>query len=350
MFQSARIKLTARYLLIIMVVSLMFSLAIYSGINVELNRFERFQKSRLNYSYQYQVFQNGTRPGQIQRILVPPPDEVDPEIVTHARTRIVLILVIINLSILGFAGIAGYLLAGQTLQPIQDMMNDQNRFITDASHELRTPLTALRSEIEVNLRDKKLKLTDARSLLESNLEEVKNLQLLSDNLIQLTQYQSGFEAKIFEVVSLTEAVDEAVKKVLPLAKAKQITIQQHLPVLQFDGSSELFTELLVILLDNAIKYSDKKTSIRIVAYRADHRVHIEVSDQGNGIEAKDIPFLFDRFYRTDASRTQSETAGYGLGLSIAKQIVEKHHGTISVSSIVGEGSTFAVTLPLKQKK
>lgn len=356
MFQSARIKLTARYLLIIMIVSLLFSFAIYSGINVELNRFERFQKLRLNQLGQAgQAIiiqpsdpQNGIREQTIQRVLIPPPDFIDPEIVNHARSRIILILVIINLSILFFSGIAGYILAGQTLQPIKEMMDEQNRFVTDSSHELRTPLTALRSEIEVHLRDKKLTLAATKALLESNLEEVKNLQQLSDNLIRLTQYEGNSITEKFEKVSLTAIVEDAVKKVLPLAKNKKITIKQQLPDVSFEGNAGTLSELFVILLDNAIKYSQPKTSIEVTGQRTDHHLKVEVTDHGMGIDAKDLPLIFERFYRTDTSRTQSETQGYGLGLSIAKQIVERHHGTISASSVPQQGTTFTIELPLKQ--
>lgn len=332
-----------------MIVSLLFSFAIYSGVDVELRRFERTQALRAlqnPYGQEVKIFRPKT--GDIQRILIPPADEIDPEIVNHARTRIILILVIINLTILGFSGIAGYVLAGHTLQPIQDMVEEQNRFVTDASHELRTPLTALRSEIEVNLRDKKLTLAAAKELLQSNLEEVKNLQQLSDNLIQLTQHQADIESLTFQSIALSTIVDDAVKKVLPLAKAKKITIRQQLPDVQLDANVNLLGELFVILLDNAIKYSPKETMISITGSTTVHQVKVVVTDQGIGIEKKDLPYIFDRFYRADKSRTQTETPGYGLGLSIAKNIVKKHNGSISAESVLQKGTSFTVDLPLKQ--
>jgi len=353
MFRSARIKLTARYLMIIMTVSLLFSLAIYSGVNAELHRFEKFQNSRPSQSKNIiieppiRVIQPNGRSQQIQRILVPSVDDVDPQIIEHARTRIILILLIINLSILLFSGLSGYMLAGQTLRPIQEMVDEQNRFVTDSSHELRTPLTALRSEIEVNLRDKKLSLANAKQLLESNLEEVKNLQYLSDSLIRLTQYKSDQNGKIFEVVELADIIEETIKKMRPIARARNISIKQEVPQLNLKANASMMSELFVILLDNAIKYSPKDTTITITGKHTDRSAQILVSDQGIGIDAKDIPLLFGRFYRADKSRTQSETQGYGLGLSIAKEIVEKHHGHISVVSTVGKGTTFTLNLPLR---
>jgi signal transduction histidine kinase len=279
--------------------------------------------------------------------LIPPQDEYDPEIVDHARTRIVLILLLINFSVLLFSGLAGYILAGQTLRPIQEMMDEQSRFVTDSSHELRTPLTALRSEIEVNLRDPKLSLATAKELLRSNLEEVKNLQQLSDSLIRLTQYQSGQNGLQFVQVSLPVIIDEAVKKVRAIAKAKQIKIKQEIPEVLVHANSAMLSELFVILLDNAIKYSPEKTTITVNASVSDHHVRVSVTDQGLGIAADDLPHIFDRFYRADKSRTQSDIQGYGLGLSIAKEVVEKHRGQITVSSVVESGTTFTVQLPVR---
>jgi signal transduction histidine kinase len=104
--------------------------------------------------------------------------------------------------------------------------------------------------------------------------------------------------------------------------------------------------LFTILLDNAIKYSPANTTITLISKKRDNGIIIEVSDQGIGIEEKDISRIFERFYRADKSRTKTDVSGYGLGLSIAKQIVEDHNGIILVKSTVGRGTTFFVSLPL----
>ncbi len=331
MFQSARIKLTLWYLLIIMFISIAFSAAIYRVLIGELARVERVQ--RLRRSLQL--------PSEFRRPVI------DPEVLTESENRLKAILILVNLSVLGMAGVAGYFLAGRTLQPIQKMVDEQSRFITDASHELRTPLTSLKSEIEVNLRDKNLTLVGTKKLLQSNLEEVNNLQYLSDNLIKLTQYQKTNDRQFFEKTSLSSVINEACRKVINLAKHKNIAVLNRTKDYNVMADRQSLIELFVIFLDNAIKYSPSRKKVTISTKKTDHSVAISITDQGIGIAEKDLPHLFDRFYRADKSRTKTEVGGYGLGLSIAKQIAEKHLGAISVNSKKDQGSTFTVSLPLK---
>ncbi len=329
MFHSARIQLTAWYLLIIMLISIFFSVVIYKTLTFELDRIEKIQRLR------------------IERVLPQPRTFfLDPEIIKETKSRLIVTLTIINAVILGASAGAGYFLAGRTLQPIKEMVDEQNRFITDASHELRTPLTSLQSEIEVNLRDKKLTLRNAKKLLESNLEEVHNLQILSDDLIKLTQYQKGENGLTMTDVSLAAAIGDAIKKVANLAKRKNIRITCKVGDITIEGNKSTLTEACIIFLDNAIKYSPKQTTIAITSEKTDGHVCIHIKDQGMGIREEDIPHLFDRFYRTDKSRTKSDAPGYGLGLAIAKQIVDKHNGSIKVES-KNKGTVFTIKLPVK---
>ncbi len=143
LFESTRFKLTAWYLLIIMAISILFSLIIYEVVNNEFVQFEHLQQIR------DERLEMGLPPPRISRYV--PPSLLNPAVIAEARNRLMSRLVFINVGILVLAGAAGYFLAGRTLKPIAEMVDEQNRFITDASHELRTPLTALRSEIEVGL-------------------------------------------------------------------------------------------------------------------------------------------------------------------------------------------------------
>lgn len=150
LFHSARIKLTAWYLLIIMLVSLSFSAVVYRVMNMEMDRIERKQKEQLSRRFsQWEEFAPSNFPPELI-----PMRYISPEDILESKKRLLIILGTIDLGILIISAGAGYFLAGKTLRPIQSMLDDQNRFIADASHELRTPLTALKTEIEVNLRDK----------------------------------------------------------------------------------------------------------------------------------------------------------------------------------------------------
>jgi signal transduction histidine kinase len=338
MFHSTRLKLTAWYLVIIMLVSISFSLVIYGLLSAEVQRFATAQRFRIERSFP-------------DRNFTPPPAMiVDPDLLNETRQRIALMLSVVNCGIFVISGALGYFLAGRTLQPIGNMVDEQNRFISDASHQLRTPLTALKSTMEVNLRDKQLNLGGAKKLIVDSLGEVDKLQALSDSLLRMGQYQkpgSGDGAKM-EKLNPADVVKEAVKKVRPLADNKHIKITANSINQVIDGNKFALEELLTILLDNAVKYSPDKTEVQLNIKRIDGQIVITVSDRGAGIGKKDLPHIFERFYRADNSRLQTGAKGYGLGLSIAKQITDMHYGSIGVNSMMNKGTTFTVRLPVDQ--
>lgn len=314
MFNTARIKLTLWYVLIITIITCTFSGIIYSYVSREITRFERLQRLRFFY----------------------PPNF---ELIEETRHRILVTLGLVDLVIITSSGALGYLLAGRTLHPIKVMIDDQNRFISDASHELRTPLASLKTAMEVHLRDKTPTLDSANDLISQSLSEVNRLQSLSDSLLRLTHSQNRSINLNIADISAT-----AIKKISPLARRKQVEIKNAVSPHRLRGDAGQLTELFVILLDNAVKYSPHKTTVTLSSKKTDSQIEIKVADQGQGIAAIDLPHIFDRFYRADSSRS---SAGYGLGLSIAKQIVESHHGTISATSTPGHGSVFTMHLPLR---
>lgn len=333
-------KLTVWYLIIIMLISVSFSVVIYEVLTNELDRVERIQTFRQNHQLFLpdDTFEFSQRSFREFRL--------DPQLIEETKERLQTILFLVNLGILGTSSLAGYFLAGRTLRPIKEMVDEQNRFVTDASHELRTPLTSLKTTTEVYLRDKNHTLAESDALHKSNLEEINNLQILSDNLIKLTQYQKSNGNMIFVDASIAVIVEDAVKKVSNLAKYKKITLLNKVEGTKIEADRQSLAEMFVIFLDNAIKYSPKNTTVTMSSHLQDRVVVIEIKDEGVGIDKKDIPHLFDRFYRVDKSRTKTDVAGYGLGLSIAKQIVDKHNGLIKVESELGKGTTFKVFLRL----
>lgn len=312
-----------------MAISFIFSIAIYTRIDTEFNRFERVQ-TRFEEDIE-------------QRLLPSLPSNItftrmNPQAIREARIRLLIALGGINLAILIIAGGAAYFLAGRTLKPISEMVDEQNRFITDASHEMRTPLTSLRSEIEVALRDKKITGERAKQILKSNLEEVINLQTLSNYLLELSQKgkpQDIYKTKIF----VGEAIEQALKRLNGSIAKKKIKIDKKISNAQIQGISDRIVELFVILIDNAVKYSPTGSTIQILSKRTDGKAIIEIKDNGMGISEEDLPHIFDRFYRAGKSRSKEKIAGYGLGLSIAKDIVEQHNGTINIKSQTNKGTT-----------
>lgn len=337
MFQSARLKLTAWYVIIIMFVSLSFSLVIYRLLTNELVRFLHLQIDRQETRIRQKLFFTPAGP-----IFVTTPE---PELIEEVEQRIRVMLIAINGVILVVSGTASYFLAGKTLRPIAEVMDEQKRFISDASHELRTPLASLKSEIEVNLRDKALNLSEARKVLTSNLEEVDKLQDLTDGLMTLSRFQASANGFAYESIPVNELITSAVNSVSKIAKKKNISIHFAVAEGSVYGDRRNLTELFTILLDNAIKYSAADTSVAIESKRTRMTVIVTVSDQGYGIAQEDIPHIFDRFYRADKSRSKTNAEGYGLGLAIAKSIVQRHRGSLGVKSTVGKGTTFTVTLP-----
>lgn len=262
----------------------------------------------------------------------------------EAKQRITTRLVLTNLFILVGAGLLSYYLAMRTLRPIEEAHAALERFTADASHELRTPITAMRSENEVALMDPKLTLNDAKQQIKSNIEELENLTKLAEGLLRLAHTDNGTLEKTH--VDATNLVQTAVQRVAPLAEAKNIIIETSFAKGAYVLAEEVSaSEALVTLLDNAIKYSPEKSAVHLSTKQEQKQVKFIVKDKGIGISADEQQRIFERFYRSDTSRTKQGSNGYGLGLAIAKGIADAHGGSISVTSKPGKGSTFTLTLP-----
>lgn len=338
MFQSARLKLTAWYLAILLTISISFSAVIYRSVSTELDQFARVQRFRIERRLQAEE----QIPEELREHL-PPSPTIDLQLIEETRRRFLLYLVMVNAGIAAITGVLGYFLAGKTLQPIQTMVDEQNRFIGDASHELRTPLTSLKTTLEVALRDKYIDVNSAKKLMNENLEDVNRLQLLSEQLLQLTQFEKPNDYFPMKKVHVPTIVQHAIRTIQPLAETKSITLHTSVVEATINGNADALVHLLVIILDNAIKYSHTKSKISLTAQNEKGWVCIRISDSGIGISEKDLTHVFDRFYRADEARTQNGVGGYGLGLSIAYKIVQSHNGTISIESKKSKGTTVSVS-------
>lgn len=330
MFRSARLKLTCWYVLFVMLVSAVFSFAIYTAITGELERGFRRAEMRLQWFSEI--------PRQVNPRLL--------EDLAEARTRVAVNLIVIDSLIISLSAVAGYFLAGRTLTPIQTALEEQKRFVADASHEFRTPLTSLKTSIEVALRQKRLNAGEARSILKSNLEDVTGLSSLTDHLLSLARYQRGNGSLRFQPVIISQVIDSAYRKILPLAEKKQVKIILNPADVEIQANQPGLEEMLLIFLDNAVKYTPKGGRVTISAHPDNRHLIMTIEDTGIGISADDIPRIFDRFYRADRSRSKDDVPGFGLGLSLAKKIIDIHKGSVSVASTVGKRTVFTVRIPL----
>jgi signal transduction histidine kinase len=236
------------------------------------------------------------------------------------------------------------ILARRSLRPLEEMLSAQSRFTSDAAHELRTPLTAMKTEIEVSLRDKKLSKDEAVEVLESNLEEVQKLETLTSALLRLAKSDEKVDKTLWNDYRLIDILEGAKDRVAKKANDKSIEILLPKSKVKVNGDADQLLELFVTLFDNALKYSAQKSKVEVKVEKLENKVYASVTDQGVGITEVDLPHIFERFYRADQSRSKTKVGGYGLGLSLAKTIAEAHGGKISVESEYKKGSTFTVEL------
>lgn len=334
MFDKIHIKLALYYSAIIMLLSIGFSFAIYKISTNELTNSYNRQAVML----QDDVFQGPMR--NYERL-----NNLRSQQIDDSKNKLVINLVYFNLVILILSVMLSYYLAQKTVEPIIEAMDAQDRFTADASHELRTPLTAMRTEIEVLLRDQNMSLEDTKELLNSNLEEIQKLEALSSGLLKLARQRAGCKTANYKKEELSVILMAVAEKLKPLASKKEMQIVQKTSEVMVMGEKHSLSEVITILLDNAVKYGEEKSEINLILNKVGKNAVIKVADKGEGIKATDLPHIFDRFYRVDHSRSKMKADGYGLGLAIAKNIVEAHGGTIKVESKLGEGSVFTVTLP-----
>lgn len=333
MFDRTYLKLAGFYLLVLAVITFIFSVNIYQLSVGEIKNDLKMHSARL----------------EILRL--PPATKAAmqseaKEQYSEVQSKIIGRLIIINIFILAAGGMLSYYLARWTLKPIEENHKALERFTADASHELRTPIAAMQTETEVSLMNPKLNLEEAKAQLESNLEEMQKLTGLTETMLNLASFNETAQVELnsFEVDSIVHNSKNRVKQ---MAKTKNIKIvSNQVPGISVLVDRESIEQALVILLENAIKYSSERSVVNIISETETGKMNIKVQDFGVGISANDSKYIFDRFYRSEASRAKKGKGGYGLGLAIAKNILSKNNGKISVESQVSKGSTFTLSLPL----
>jgi heavy metal sensor kinase len=228
---------------------------------------------------------------------------------------------------------------------LEDAFLNSKRFVADASHELRTPLTAMRAELESLASDVRQK-PELRETLGSLLEEVERLARIVEQLFALSRLDAGEAQSEWVQFDLAELVVTTAGQMSLLAEDKGITVtcdaKQRVVV---DGDRARLKQVVVNLLDNAIKYTPANGAIRLCVAAANGHAVLEVSDNGIGIPKDALPHVFDRFFRVDKARTR-DPGGAGLGLAIVKSISTAHGAQVEVESGNGDGSCFRVKFPI----
>lgn len=253
------------------------------------------------------------------------------------------IVIVVMISFWFISIFASLYLSKLSVQPIMASYQKQKEFVENASHELRTPLAVLQNRLESLFRKPDATIMESSESIGSSLEEVRNMRLLTTNLLNLARRDDGLKAEIREVP--VSFFDECFANFSMVAEenGKELTAKNNLKQ-AFPSDKVLLKQLMTILFDNAMKYSGDDGHIQIEVGLKDRHLMLTVVDDGIGISDADKKKVFDRFYRVDKARTRQK-GGFGLGLSLAKQIIDSLNGTISVRDNHPKGTIFEVRLP-----
>ncbi|MEN9937001.1 MAG: hypothetical protein RLZZ387_3580 [Chloroflexota bacterium] len=241
-------------------------------------------------------------------------------------------------------GIASWWLAGRALRPAQEAWERQQRFIASASHELRTPLTLIRASAEVALRGVEPGNADQRELLGDVLAESDHMRRLVDDLLTLSRLDSGRMPLALAPVELPLLLAELQRQVARLGDERGVTVAVGEVAGVVIADPERLRQVLLILLDNALRHTPVGGQVQLTAMLEGRIVRLEVKDTGCGIAPEHLPHIFERFYRADLARGR-ESGNAGLGLAIAKGLVEAMGGRIGATSTPGRGTTVWLSLP-----
>ena len=248
-------------------------------------------------------------------------------------------IILITISIL-----ASYILSRRMMMPIYNAYKRQTEFVANASHELRTPLTIIQAKQELLLQEPESKIIDKSEDINLTLKETRRLSKMIKELMALARSDSNEYVLNKEEVNIDELIQEIVKPYKDYAELEKKTIKLELNYKkEIKVDKNKITELLIILLDNAIKYTGENDIITIKTYSKDGKCNIEVADTGIGISDEGLKRVFERFYREDKARTR-EKGGTGLGLSIAHTIVTRHKGSIRAMHNKPKGTVFLVRI------
>lgn len=234
--------------------------------------------------------------------------------------------------------------ASRAIEPIKEAFEKQKQFIGDASHELKTPLAVINTNVDVLLANSEESIESQSKWLHYIKSEAERMAKLTNDLLYLTQMDYSETKMIYTDFNLSDAVENVILTMEAVIFENNITLDYDIePNLSVKGNSEQFKQVVMILLDNALKYTNCKGKVDLTLTKTHNNTTLSVTNTGKGIPAEHIEKIFDRFYRIDKSRSRN-SGGYGLGLAIAKAIVEQHGGRIYAKSTENQSTTFTVEL------
>lgn len=256
-----------------------------------------------------------------------------------------------SLILLIVAFIIIWFMSDRAIEPVAKSIRDQKRFIADASHELKTPVTVILANTDILESDQSKTIRERKKWIDSTKSEANRMTDLVNEMLYLARADAGIMPQLnFQRVNLSDIVDDCVLTCESLAYENSVHLQAKIANNVFIiGDEAKLKQVIMVLIENAMKYVDKGGSIMVDlhVFPMPRMVKVSVINSGDSIAPEKIPHLFDRFYRADESRTR-EKGGYGLGLSIAQNMVYLHHGNIGVEySDAQRGTCFSVKLPME---
>lgn len=328
MFNRATIALTIKYSIVAISMVWLVSLGVYLYMNKTFGG---------DYIRGLNVENQNGRPDAVERI------SGATEAADAGLNRLRSGLLIINGGLVVIVPLLSFYLARQTLKPLAESYEAQQRFVDDASHELRTPLSIIIGELELAL-SKKRNSDNYRQSIAVSLEQVNRVSQLIKNLLYLARGNEALLRAEFRKVNISRLVSHCETLLEPELIRKNIRLTNNIAedILPIQGNELLLEQLIRNVLDNAIKFSPSGRDITLSVNKTKHGQVITVTDQGVGMSAVEISHVFDRFWRAEGSRS---TNGHGLGLAISKQIAVLHGGTIELQSRLGVGTTLKIMLP-----
>ncbi|EGK59415.1 sensor histidine kinase [Centipeda periodontii DSM 2778] len=248
-----------------------------------------------------------------------------------------------------FAAGIGYVLSGGAMKPVREAYEKQRQFAADASHELRTPLAVVLASADLLRSDPSITSPFLKQVIEDVRDEVKKMTKLVSDLLTVARTDGKANQMRLVRMDLVSAVQQTVRIMRPFAEKKDIVIDEELPKrVEIHADEQKIRQLILILVDNAVKYTPEHGRISVCVQEDRGSVKLSVSDTGIGIAPEHQERIFERFYRVDKARSR-RMGGNGLGLAIAREIVEAHGGSIAVESEPGKGTTFHIRLKARAK-